>query len=239
MSFIEIPKTDREAWLKWRQSGIGSSDVPVIMGVSRYKTYDQLLEEKVNMITKEDPKNGYIKDRGNRVEALVRRFYEEKMGMTFSPMSCQSKDNPHLLCTLDGIDEGRNLIIEIKLMSTQKEGKPNYKAEGYNKWHRAKTYNLIPNDYWPQIQHQLAITGVPACIFLGYKEIKYKDHKSRPVTEDDLAIVSVLPDEYYISMMNEKISEFWKKVLQKREELAIVSKQGEDYDKNSDTTRAG
>ena len=33
-------------WHKWRMGGIGSSDAPVVMGVSPYKTIEQLYLEK-------------------------------------------------------------------------------------------------------------------------------------------------------------------------------------------------
>ena len=35
-----------EEWLDWRKKGIGSSDAPIIMGVSPWKTPFELWEEK-------------------------------------------------------------------------------------------------------------------------------------------------------------------------------------------------
>lgn len=221
MKFIEIPKTTREEWLQWRHNGIGSSDVPIIMGVSRFKSKEELFAEKTKPVAVEDEVNGYIKDRGNRIEMTVRAFYEAKMTMTFTGMACQDAEHPHRIVTLDGIDEGKNLIVEIKLMTSQKEDKINVEAEGYKKWVAAKD-GKIPVDYYPQIQHQLAVTGAPACVFLGYKEVRVADKQPRPVTEDDVAIVTVLPDLEYIKVMNEKIDDFWNKVLEARSKNGTI-----------------
>lgn len=212
MKFIRVDKPNREEWLQWRQNGIGSSDVPVIMGVSRYKKYDQLLAEKCKTKATEDQTNKYIKDRGNRIEQTVRELYEGYMGIKFPPVSCSSVEYPHMLATLDGMDDGNNLIIEIKLLSSQKVDNINEEAEGYLKWVKAKEEGIIPIDYYPQIQHQLAVTGAPACTFLGYKEVRGGPYRGW----DDVVSVSVLPDEEYISNMTIKINEFWNKVMKER-----------------------
>lgn len=212
MNFIEIPKTNREDWLQWRHNGIGSSDVPVIMGVSRYKTIDELLIEKSQKVAIEDTSNGYIKDRGNRIEMTVRKFYEEQMGLSFSPMSCQSLEHSFMCSTLDGIDEGKNLIIEIKLLSSQNPDKLNINSPGYIKWANAKDKEIVPEEYYPQIQHQLAVTRVPTCVFLGYKELRGK----KTIDWDDVCSVSVMPNEKYINDMVIKCIEFWNEVLKRR-----------------------
>lgn len=213
MKFIEVPKKSREEWLQWRHNGIGSSDVPVIMGVSRYKTYDELLSEKIKPSAIEDTSNGYIKDRGNRIELVVRKLYEEHMGIDFPPMSVESVHTPYLKATLDGVDDGMNLICEIKLLSSQNPDKVNIESEGYKKWLAAKWGKVIPEDYYPQIQHQLAITGTPVCVFLGLREIR-----QRMITLDDIVMVSVEPDEKYIKDMLNKTQIFWEKVIEGKNE---------------------
>lgn len=210
MKFVQVTHGTREEWLQWRQNGVGSSDVPVVMGVSRFKTYNQLLAEKINPVAGEDQSNAFIKDRGNKIEIAVRKLYEEKMNMLFPAMSCQSIEYPFSLATLDGIEEGHNLFIEIKLLSSVKPGTIK-ETEGMKKWNAAKD-GRIPEDYYPQIQHQLSVTGVPACVFLGLKETRGK-----PYSMEDIVEVTVLPDEQYIKAMNDRIQAFWDKVLQGRQ----------------------
>lgn len=215
MKFDIVTHKNREEWLQWRHNGIGSSDVPVIMGVSKYKTVKQLLEEKSKPFLSEDKSNWYIKNRGNLIESTVRKFYEEDMGMEFPAISCVNKEHPYLIATLDGADKGMNLFIEIKLLSSQKPDKVNKEAEGYKRWEEAKVKEIIPKEYYPQIQHQLMVTGLPACVFLGYKEVK---DGSTP-NKDNVAIVSVLPNTEYIDKMRLKLSDFWMKVLENRSKV--------------------
>lgn len=206
MIFTKVDKSSKEDWLKWRQGGIGSSDAPIIMGVSRFKTIEQLLGEKTGTSTKDDT-NQFIKDRGNRIEPQVRHIYEDIMGISFNPVSVYNTEYPYLRASLDGMDEGGNLIIEIKLMTTAAPGKRNENTEGYKKWLAAKDDNKVPVDYYPQIQHQLGVTGLPACVFIGLRETRGKE-----IFREDLAIFSVLRDDEYIKDLQIKSNMFWEKV---------------------------
>lgn len=223
MIFTRVDKSNREDWLKWRQGGIGSSDAPVIMGVSRFKTIEQLLGEKTGTLAKYEA-NQYIKDRGNRIEPMVRELYEKQMGIQFPAVSVYNTENEHLIASLDGMDDNNNLIIEIKLMTTAAPGKRNTETAGYKKWLQAKDENIVPVDYYPQLQHQLMVTGLPACIFLGYRETRGID-----IHENDIAIVSVLRDDSYIATLKYKSLVFWKEVVKIR---------GENNVENSNSTGA-
>lgn len=220
--FKVVPQTNREDWLKWRKYGIGSSDVPVIMGVSRYKKVNELLKDKVNPETVEDNSNAYIKDRGNKIETIVRDYYSKCIGLKFEPLAVQSNRKDYLLATLDGIDSGANMIIEIKLLTSQKEDAINKEAEGYKKFLAAKE-GTVPVDYYPQIQHQLYVTGAPVCIFIGYKEVRYKNRVQRPISTEDIATISVLPDLEYIKKMKKEVNKFWNKVLKERQKNENIS----------------
>lgn len=223
MKFKQVVYTTREDWLKWRHQGIGSSDAPVIMGVSRFKTYDQLLAEKSGPVPAEDPANAYIKDRGNRIEQVVRKLYSDYMGLDFQPMSCQNIDTPWMLSTLDGVDKGLNLMIEVKLLSSQSYENFNPETPGYIKWCEAASVGKVPEDYYPQIQHQLMTTGIPACVFIGLKELR----GGPAPTMDDLAMVTVLPDPGYITDLRTR-------------ELAFMNQiRRQDGKENTDPDRTG
>lgn len=220
MRYTEIPGTDRDTWLDWRRAGIGSSDAAVIMGVSRFKTREQLLIEKAQGFKAEDQSNAYIKDRGNKIETQVREFLEKDTGQTFAAMSCMMVDFPFIRATLDGATQDRKTITEIKLLSVFNPEKPNKQAAGYIKWEKA-VEGAVPEEYFPQVQHQLAITGADVCIFLGYKEVK-GDLK---VTTDKLAKILVVPDKDYIRQLLRKEFEFWLDVIELRDRLKY--KEGE------------
>ncbi len=225
MKFKQIEYADRESWLQWRHNGLGSSDAPAVMGVSRFTKPEELLEKKSQPMAVEDDSNSYIKDRGNKIEQIVRRLYEEHMGMEFKAMSCQNIEHPFMLATLDGVDPGLNLMIEIKLLASVNPDKPNYETAGCIKWREVKK-GVVPIDYYPQIQHQLAVTEIEACVFIGLMETR-----RRTVTFEDLAITTVLPDKDYQVKLVEKEKIFWNKVLKKREICSKVNMNGGSNEK--------
>lgn len=220
MKFTEVPNAERPEWLLWRHGGIGSSDAAVIMGVSRFKTREQLIIEKATGFSGEDQSNAYIKDRGNKIEKQVRKFLEEKHLKTFTPMSCYMTNFSFIRATLDGATQDRNVITEIKLLSSFNPSNPNFEASGYKKWLAARE-GIVPEEYMPQIQHQLMITDAKECIFLGYKEVK----GNYSVTEDKLAVINVKPDKEYIRTLIRKEFEFWLDVEEMRDKLRY--KEGE------------
>lgn len=209
--------TQRNDWLNWRKDGIGSSDCPAIIGVSRYRTAEELLQDKISP-TVEDTSNKYIKDRGNKIELRVRRFMEQQQLTEFAPVNCENIEYPFMRASLDGLSF-LGTFLEIKLLSSTKRGsKVNKEAAGYKKWVTAKDSGEIPEDYYPQIQHQLMVTGLDKCIFVGLKEVRGQD----TVKLEDLAIVEVSRNEDYIEMLRELESKFWNKVLTGREQLSKV-----------------
>lgn len=211
MIFKEIPSTDRESWLKWRHGGIGSSDAGVIMGVSRFKTREQLVLEKAGVCQPEDTSNSYIKNRGNRIEALVRTYLEEKMNTTLSAVSGERNNFPFIRASLDGASPDRKIITEIKLLSSQKPDKINTQSDGYKKWEAARLRDEVPEEYWPQIQHQLFVTGADFCVFAGLKETKGEYY----VGAHNVALVDVYPNrEYREQLINEEVK-FWLEVESK------------------------
>lgn len=211
MRFREIPATDRPAWLQWRHGGVGSSDAGAIMGVSRFKTRAQTLLEKCGIVQPEDTKNDYIKNKGNNVEKYVREFLEIRYSCTFAPVSVELVEAPFIRASLDGASPDRKMITEIKLLSSVRADKVNVEAEGYKKW-VAATKGKVPDEYYPQIQHQLFITGADVCLFAGFKEVKGE----YTVTDEKLAVVEVYPDKCYIEQLMVEEFQFWNAVVLKK-----------------------
>lgn len=209
---------DRKLWLEWRHQGIGSSDASVIMDVSRFKSREELRIEKSNPFTGEDQANSFIKERGNKIETLVRAILEDKHQTTYPSMNCTHEGFDFMRASLDGISEDRKTIIEIKLLSVVNPEKPNYTTEGYKKWEAARA-GKVPDEYYPQVQHQLMVTGAERCWFVGLKDIKKQD-----VLYDNLAIIEVLPDKGYITTLAKKEFEFWWQVQERKEDVRRKTK---------------
>jgi putative phage-type endonuclease len=204
---------DRPRWLQWRQQGIGSSDAAVIMGVSRFNDWETLLSSKAREVAEEDNQNAYIKERGNKIEFQVRMFLEKQMEKSFNSKNTEHTVFPFLRASLDGASEDGRSIIEIKLLSSVNPAKVNTEAAGYIKWLAARN-GEVPKEYYPQIQHQLFITGAEVCFFVGYKEVK----GNQIVTEDKLAVIPVYPNKEYQEKLFLESCRFWYKVIERREE---------------------
>lgn len=211
MTYIEMPKFEyRVEWLKWRSQGIGASDASIIMGVSRFKTREKLLQEKAIEEIKEQ--SSYIMQRGNEIEFQVRMFLEKEFDAGFPPNNICSKILPFIRASLDGHSKGTNRIVEIKLLASIKHD--NHVTEGTEKWEKVKQ-GWVPDEYWPQVQLQLWVSGAESCLFVAYKESK----GNRIITSDKLAIVEVKPDKDYQKEMLKKLFDFWLDVIYLKETL--------------------
>lgn len=174
-----------ESWLEWRKKGLGSSDAPIIMGVSPYKTPYQLWEEKTGKVTK-DQKSNFIQQKGNRLEPVARAKYEIMTGNKMEVSLHEHKEFPFLRASMDGFNADLNFGIEIKF-----QGK-----EDHMKAHEEQ---YVPEKYMPQVQHQMLVTGASHMEFISYN----------PECTPNMAIVIVKPDEKWMLDYLVKALEFW------------------------------
>ena len=56
---MEIEQNTEE-WFKYRNSGIGASEAPIILGLSPYKTRIELYEQKINPVIEGNKSNFII-----------------------------------------------------------------------------------------------------------------------------------------------------------------------------------
>lgn len=181
---------DRQSWLKWRKEGIGGSDAPVVMGVSPWRTILELYQEKTaDSVVDKEP--NYAQDRGIRMEPRIRALYEMQMGRTFEPKTVQMGEFPFMRASLDGQDEYS--IIEIKL-------------SGKEDWLNSIENAAIPAKYYPQVQHNLLVSGAQECIYLSYL---YTKEEPKILIMENLASIVVYPDIEYQKSLLEKCTIFW------------------------------
>lgn len=183
-------------WHAWRLKGIGSSETPIVMGVSPYKTRYQLWQEKTQKVPRSDEQN-WAQRRGNRLEPKARSHYELMYGVDMEPAFFEHKDLPFIRSSLDGFNQDHSRILEIKCPG--KKDHDTAKAE------------MVPEKYYPQIQQQLFVTGAAVCHYYSYDG------------ENDGVLVEVLPDTKYIEKMVKELCDFWK-LVQTNEPPALVDK---------------
>jgi putative phage-type endonuclease len=134
------------SWHEWRDSGLGSSDAPVIMEAegaysTRHKLYLDKLKLSPVKTEKEIKSKKFIYDKGHHIEAMVRGRYEIKEDMCFASALFERADKPFMKASVDLCNHEKKLIKEVKYVSLEvfDEGK-------------------CPAKYFPQIQWQYLIT---------------------------------------------------------------------------------
>ena len=133
-------------WLEWRHDGLGASDAPVILGISKYKKIEELLAEKIGPCPKPSPAN-YIQQKGQEAEPVARALYELDNFVNMPAAFLESKTDHWLRASMDGWDQVTLTGIEIKLI-----GKPEPTAQ-----------------HFAQIQHQILVSGATCIDWVGIK----------------------------------------------------------------------
>jgi len=164
-----------------RNEFIGASDAPVIMGVSPWKTVQQLWEEKIGLL-ESPPINRYMRY-GIETEHKARDEFILRMGIFVAPKRVYHPDIDYLMANLDGISDCGTVCVEIKCPG--------------EKDHLTAKRGLIPKKYIPQLQHQLACCDLEKMYYMSYQP-------------DDIVITEVFRDNDYIQEMLKKHAEFWK-----------------------------
>lgn len=142
MQFLNLTQNTQE-WEQFRQQKIGASDAPIIMEVSPWKTPFQLWLEKTGQSTASQ--NQHMM-RGHALEETARTAFERTTNLIVFPRVVQSREHEWMIASLDGIDMDGKILVEIKCAG---------EAD-----HVLAKQGKIPEKYYPQLQHQLAVTEI-------------------------------------------------------------------------------
>jgi len=154
MSVEKLVLSSREEWLMARKNHIGGSDASACVGLNPYRTNVELWEEKTGRRDAEDISGKDYVIYGTRAEEYLRELFildfpEYQVFYDENNMFLNS-GYPWMHASLDGelVDQdGRYGLLEIKttelMQSMQKE-----------KWN-----DRIPDNYFCQVLHYLAVTG--------------------------------------------------------------------------------
>lgn len=190
MEKVKITQNTPE-WLELRKTKIGSSDANIIMGKSRFSSPYLLWLDKTNQEIPEQhqkkDESTYIQDRGHAFEEKYRNLLEIEYGGDFPSTTIISENYPHLMASLDGFCEEKNLIAEFKLC-------------GMEKLEMVKSGVMI-DEYIPQVQFQLALSNADYCVFYVYADVwalNEETGKKEKTGEVKTASMLVYPDKNYI-----------------------------------------
>jgi putative phage-type endonuclease len=172
----------RKEWLAWRK--IGGSDAPSIMGVSKFAPFTPYQWWEKKMSGKETFVNDAMK-RGNEYEPEARALFCKKMGVELKPGRFEHPTFEFMTATLDGIDEGRKVAVEIKCSNPDT-----------HEWVRKN--KQVPEFYFPQTQHIVEVSKPDRMFYASYETLT-----------KDLIIVEVEKDADYIQRMVAEEAKIW------------------------------
>lgn len=148
-----------EQWLELRRTGIGASDMPIVLGLRPGLL--ALWSEKTGRATRPELDGEWI-EWGHRLEPVIIEAFSERTGWKVfqSGQLMRSSDHPWALATLDAEVEVEGVWypLEIKTTSTLR---------------MADWENGAPEDYRVQVHQQMLVTGATrayiACLIGGQR----------------------------------------------------------------------
>jgi putative phage-type endonuclease len=140
------------AWWAWRQSGIGSSDAARIIGEKPAKSPERLLSEKQN--PPKESGRSFARAQSAALEHAARSNYCFALGITVEPTCVQNLIRPWQRASLDGLSADGECVVEIKC--------------GPAAYQHAAARSRPPRHHFAQLQHILAVTGLPVVDYWCY-----------------------------------------------------------------------
>jgi putative phage-type endonuclease len=179
----------RESWLAERRRGVGGSDAAPVLGLSPWSSPLQIYLNKTGELVgqqeTEPMKWGHLlepvilSEYANRTGRIVRRP-DTPNGIVWHP------ELSWMMTTLDGFTDCRRVV----------EAKTARSGDGWGE----DGSDEIPDYYIPQVQHEMAVTGLPVAdvaVLIG---------------GSDFRIYTVEADPEFQELMIEREASFWKLV---------------------------
>lgn len=144
-----------EAWHQHRTRSLNASELASVMGLSTYTSRSELIKQKATGITPEiDAQTQRRFDAGHEFEAIARPWAEEIIGGDLYPVVLAGEvDGLNLSASLDGLDMASEISWEHKtgradLLASLEQG-------------------VIPDEYHPQMEMGLMLSGAEKCLFMA------------------------------------------------------------------------
>ena len=142
MDFEVIEFADRDEWLAKRRQGIGASDAAGVLGISPWSSPVSVFADKVLGESKPDSEPMMW---GRKLEPVILAHFAEEAGREVAQDGrlLRSTRWPWMTCTLDGTQTRAGRMGTVEVKNT-----------------RFRISDGVPEHYWVQMQHQLAVTGL-------------------------------------------------------------------------------
>lgn len=167
----DISKLTEDEWLEMRMQGIGGSEAGAVVGLNPFKSALHLYQDKLGISEKFE--GNEATEFGKEMEDPIRKWFAKKyvkdtkieIKVEKFPYMMKSIKYPWMIADVDGImdhpEMGRGLI-EIKTSSERRK----------KEWED----EAIPDEYYCQVQHYMAVTGLPytMLVYLLGKKLAWK-----------------------------------------------------------------
>ncbi|MBO7518814.1 MAG: YqaJ viral recombinase family protein [Methanobrevibacter sp.] len=179
-----------EKWVELRTTGIGGSDVGAIMGLNKYASPLTVYLSKKNV---EGFKGNAATEWGHILEEPIRKKAGEELGIEIIsvPGMYTSNDIPYMNANLDGLCHAEH---QVTIGGETVEGLGGYEIKTSSRG-EGFTEDEIPDSYYCQVQHYMAVTNLPwfilTAFFLHTKKARHYIIKRN----DDFIYSRIIPAE--------------------------------------------
>ena len=207
MKIIDLEQGSQD-WIDWRKKKVTASEIPIIIGKSKWCTPLQLWKRKLGFA--EGQIDNFAMQRGRELEPIIREMVNMQLCSNYRPAVVQSDSLDWAIASLDGIDFDKNSILEIKTASLQDQ--------------KTAEQGKVPDHYWAQVQWQLFCSELETGHYASYHDEK-------------LEIVEFNIDyEYICDYILPKANEFYRRLLeqdapdhQEDEHIQVTDPQFREY----------
>lgn len=152
--YVVIGSADDDTWHKSRRSGIGASEIAVVMGATEWESILELYYRKTGEYEPEDEHQDEWLFWGKALEDVIQHELAKRAGVRIDSGMIQ----PHLRSTVH-----RWAMATPDAMTTAGEPvEAKNISWGYDPGEWAER---IPEKYYLQTQHQMLVTGAERCLF--------------------------------------------------------------------------
>ena len=193
--FTEIEQDlEPEKWLELRKTGIGGSDAGAIMGLNSYSSPLTVYFQKKGI---QGFKGNLATEWGQILEEPIRQKTREELGVEIItvPGMYRSKEHYFMNANLDGLMDTGDKTLSLGDCEVKGLGGHEIKTSSHG---AGFSDDEIPDSYYCQVQHYMAVTGLQWFILtVFFLDKKVGKH------------YIVLRNEDFINVLIEKETNFW------------------------------
>ena len=208
----QTPVQRSAEWFELRSKYLTSSDLGTILGFNKYKSVEELYNEKTGLSKKEFIENDAIKH-GVKYEPEAIQMYCNVLGRSHYEVGLvpftqfqdpdkildDSMDFSFLAGSVDGVTVSQTNTTNINIIEVK-----------CPLFRRIK-YGVIPEYYYPQVQMNIHILNVPYGDYVEYVPVNIQGNH-RPL----MNIVRVYRDDNWLTSVYPVLKSFWDSVVDAR-----------------------